>query len=157
MTEEKVDKEAVFLKRLNVYVDMPQFRSRLHEIKGGTHGCGKDIKSGYINGTNLCFSYYEDKSTSGTKYVMTSDLVPMEKIMSSDIVSKMNNMTIKNNHTASGGSKIPKEVDLGLEGIEGTDDIDSWGGKKKTEKKTAVKPTQTKKKTITKKKCAKLF
>lgn len=162
MAEEKIDKIDLAVKRLNVVADMPIFREKLRCIKGGTQGYGKKINSGRIKGTNYCVSYYEDKSSTPSKYVLASDLIPLEKVLNAEKNVACNKesekqVTILDNKVkdlAIGGGKIPKEIDTGLDGIDGADDIDTWGGKKKK----SVKKTKTikrKKKVVTKKKTIK--
>lgn len=78
---------------------------------------------------------------------MTSDLILYDKIINNvkgSSEKNMNKITTDVKNMKIGGSKIPKEIDIGLEGIEGTDDIDSWGGKKKrtTRKKSTKKKTE---------------
>lgn len=138
MAEEKsIDKEAIAVRRLNVLAEMPAFKERLKDIKGGNQGFGKELKWGNLRGSDCFFSYYEDKNKSGnTRYIMTSDLIPIDR-------------DVHPPEKLKGASKIPKDVDVGvegLEGIEGNEDIDNWGGKRRVRKKT-TKKTTTKRKT----------
>lgn len=114
--EEKIDKQSLAIKRLNVIAEMPAFREKMNFTKGGNKGFGKEIKWGHVKGTDKYFSYYEDKTNSGTKYIITSDLIQHP------------------NSENNGGLKVSKKSDV-LDEIDGVEDIDSWGGKRNTKKK----------------------